>query len=84
MPRAVTVGPDGRFAVDHRQIRTAVEGLTRRLLTIEAEGDYDAAHDLLETLGVIRPEVQSMLDRLTGIPIDIRPNYVTAAEVLGP
>ena len=81
---AVTVGPDGRFSVDHRRIRGAVEGLTRRLLTIQAEGDYEAAQAVLTTLGVVRPDVQRVLDRLAGIPIDIRPNYLTAAELGAP
>ncbi len=80
----VTVDPDGRFSVDHSLIRGAVEGLTRRLLTIQANGDYEAAQQVLETLGVVRPEVQRVLDRLAGIPIDIRPNFVTTAELASP
>ena len=75
---AVTVDPDGRFAVDHSRIRGAVEGLTRRLMTIQAHGDYDEAVRVLETLGVVRPEVQRVLDRLGDVPVDIRPRYVTA------
>ena len=45
------------------------------------EGDYAKAKELLDRLGVVRPEVQKVLDRLTGIPIDIEPRFVTAAEV---
>ena len=75
---AVTVGDDGTFAVDHTRIRAAVEALTRRLLTIQAEGDYEAARTVLETLGVVRPEVQRVIDRLEAIPTDIRPLYTTA------
>jgi hypothetical protein len=80
---AVTVGGDGRFRVDHARIRDAVEGLTRRLMTIQAEGDYDEANRVLETLGVVRPEVQRVLDRLAGVPIDIQPRYVTAEQLAG-
>ena len=72
---AVTVGADGRFAVDHGRIREAVEGLTRRLMTIQARGDYDEAVRVLKTLGVVRPEVQRVLDRLGDVPVDIRPRY---------
>ena len=75
---AVRVGPDGRFRVDHGRIRNAVEGLTSRLMTIQAQGDYDEANRVLETLGVVRPEVQRVLDRLRSVPIDIQPRYVTA------
>lgn len=80
---AVTVGVDGRFRVNHARIRDAVTGLARRLMTIQAEGDYDEANRVLETLGVVRPEVQRMLDRLGGVPIDIEPRYVTAEELAG-
>ncbi len=78
---AVTVDRDGTFAVDHGRIRTAVEALTRRLMTIQAEGDYEAARTVLATLGVVRPEVQRVLDRLEAIPTDIRPVYTTADEL---
>ncbi len=77
---AVTVEPDGRFRVDHGKIRSAVERLTRRIMMIQARGDYDAARNLLESMGTIRPDVQTLLDRLNQIPIDIRPNYVTDAH----
>ena len=80
---AVRVGPDGRFRVDHGRIRDAVEGLTSRLMTIQAQGDYDEANRVLETLGVVRPEVQRVLDRLRNVPIDIQPRYVTAEELAG-
>ena len=75
---AVTVDAEGRFAVDHGRIREAVEGLSRRLMTIQAQGDYDEAIRVLDTLGVVRPEVQRVLDRLGDVPVDIRPRYATA------
>ena len=80
---AVTVGRDGRFQVDHTRIRDAVEGLTSRLMTIQAQGDYDEANRVLETLGVVRPEVRRILDRLANIPIDIQPRYTTAEALAG-
>ena len=75
---AVTVGPDGTFSVNHTQIRAAVENLTRKLMTIQAQGNYEEARSVLDTLGVIRPEVQQVLDRLRGVPVDIQPRYTTA------
>ena len=78
---AVTVDADGRFTVDHTRIRDAVEGLTRRLMTIQAHGDYDDAVRVLETLGVVRPELRRVLDRLGDVPVDIRPRYVTAESL---
>jgi hypothetical protein len=77
---AVTV-TDGRFMVDHDKIPDAVEALTTQLMTIQAAGDYAQAERLLETMGVVRPEVQQVLDRLRNVPIDIQPRYTTADEL---
>ncbi len=79
---AVTVQPGGIFTIDHDKIRTTVEELTRRLMTIQANGDYVAAKNLIDTLGVVRPEVQGLLDRLQNIPIDIEPNFMTAETLI--
>jgi hypothetical protein len=78
----VTVSPDGTFAVDPARIKENVVGLTRELMTIEAQGDYEAAKKLLETLAVVRPPVQRVLDRLVDVPVDIEPRYVTAERLL--
>ena len=78
---AVSVDAEGRFAVDHARIRDAVTALTTELMTIQAVGDVAAAETLLATRGMIRPEVQRVLDRLNRIPIDIEPRYVTAAQL---
>ena len=75
---AVGVNTDGTFSVDHGKIRASVTELTHRLMTIQAQGDYDEARRVIDTLGVVRPEVQAMLDRLRAVPVDIRPRYTTA------
>jgi len=75
---AVTVASDGTFAVVPAKIAGAVEALTRRIMTLQAAGDYSAARDLIETLGVVRPEVRRLLDRLAAIPVDIAPRFTTA------
>ena len=78
---AVTIDDDGRFAVDHSRIREAVTALTAELMTLQARGDVDAAERILETRGVVRPEVQRVLDRLSSVPTDIQPRYVTAVQL---
>ncbi len=52
------VRPDGTFAVDPVKIKEAVTGLTREIMTIQAEGDYAEAKALGDRLGVVRPPVQ--------------------------
>ena len=76
--------PDGTFAVDFSKIKQAVSELDREFLTIEATGDYARAKKMLDTLAVIRPEVQRALDRLAHIPTDIEPIFVTANRIAPP
>ena len=39
-------------------------------------------HRLIEQLGVVRPQVQVVLDRLKDVPVDIEPRFVTAQQLL--
>ena len=78
---AVRVADDGTFSVVHEIMPRAVEALTRELMTIQAQGDYERATEVLETLGVVRPDVQRVLDRLGGVPVDIQPRYTTAESL---
>jgi hypothetical protein len=75
-----TVQPGGTFAVDDAKIADAVTALTRDIMTLEAEGSYAKAKELLDRLGVVRPQVQRVLDRLTSVPVDIEPNFTSAAS----
>lgn len=72
---------DGVWSVDAAAMRAAVTELARELLTIEATGDYHAAKTMLDTLGVMPANVTETLSRLSGIPVDIRPRFVTADQL---
>ena len=80
----VTVSPDGTFAVDTAKIKENVVALTRDIMTLQAVGDYTAAKTLLETMGVVRPQVQKVLDSLKGVPVDIAPRFATAEQLTTP
>jgi hypothetical protein len=73
--------PDGTFEVNFDKIRAAVRDLDHELLTLEATGDYAGAKQMLDKLGVIRPNMQKALSGLESIPVDIKPVFVTANEV---
>jgi hypothetical protein len=77
---AFTVVPGGTFAVDDAKIADAVTALTRDIMTLQAEGQYAKAKDLLDRLGVVRPSVQKILDRLATVPVDIEPTYTSAGS----
>jgi hypothetical protein len=78
----VTVAQDGTFAVNPERIRKNVGDLTRDIMTMQAMGDAAAGKQMLEKLGVVRPQVQAILDRLKGVPVDIEPRFVTADQLL--
>ena len=76
--------PDtGRYRVDFERMREAMNELGGTLLTIQGDGDYAEAKSMTERLGVIEPELQGDLEKLSaaGIPIDIR--FEQGLDVLG-
>ena len=73
--------PDGTFEVDFHRIKSAVRDLDHDLLTLEATGDYAGAKRMLDELGVVRPDMQKLLNGLSDIPVDIEPVFVTANEL---
>jgi hypothetical protein len=79
---AVRVAKDGTFSVDAAKVKDAVRGLTAEIMTIQATGDRARALDLLRTRAVLRPEVERVLSRLTKVPVDIEPRFVTADKLL--
>ena len=77
-----TVNGDGTFSVDTGKIKDAVIALTREIMTLQAEGSYAKAKQMLVTLGVLRPPTKAVLDKLTTVPVDIQPRFVTAIDLL--
>jgi hypothetical protein len=63
----------GRYSVDFDRMETAMTDLSRLLLTLQGDGDYEGAVELAESRGIIQPQLQGDLDRLTeaNIPVDI-------------
>jgi hypothetical protein len=63
----------GRYRVDFGKMETAMTGLSRLLLTLQGDGDYEGAAKLTGEMGRISAQLQDDLDRLTSaqIPVDI-------------
>ena len=61
------------YRVDEDQMTHAMTELSRLLLTLQGDGDYQGASELTASKGVIGEQLQADLDRLTraGIPVDI-------------
>lgn len=65
----------GRVRVNFELIPDAVRDLASKILTIQAEGDYEAAVQLIATYAVNSPSMKMMVDKLKNVPVDIRPVF---------
>ena len=63
----------GTYSVDFERMQEAMSSLSNLLLTLQGNGDYAGASRLTNEKGVIGPQLQADLDRLTeaDIPVDI-------------
>ena len=70
---AFTRNEKGLYAIDFDKMKEAVEKLAGEILINQGNGDYDTVKAWLETMSVIRPELQADLDRVNeaGVPVDI-------------
>ena len=65
----------GVVRVDFNNVDQAVRELAAMILMIQAKGDYQAAKDLIATYAVLSPSLEKMRQKLTDLPIDIRPVF---------
>ncbi len=73
----------GTYRVNFDKMQEAMVALSRRILVIQGDGDYEAAQALMNEKGVVPETLQADLDRLSeaGIPVDIV--FEQGLEVLG-
>ena len=64
-----------KFSVNHFKVKEAIKELANLLLTVQAEGNYKAAKNLIKNYGVMTESMQAALDKLNDIPVDIKPIY---------
>jgi hypothetical protein len=79
---AVRVNPDGTFSIVPEKFQAATTALTKQLMELQGRGDRAQAEALLAKLGVVRPEVRRVLDKLQNVPVDIEPRFVTAEQLV--
>jgi hypothetical protein len=74
---------DGTYSVDIEKMKKASTELTQLILKLQGDGDYEGAKKLVKEYGVIKPQLQKDLDRISaqGIPVDIV--FEQGPEVLG-
>ncbi|MEJ2615772.1 MAG: peptidase [Ignavibacteriaceae bacterium] len=64
-----------KVKVNFDKIYGSVKELAHILLTIEATGNYDGAKELIKKYAVISPSMKTLIDKLSGIPVDIKPVF---------
>ncbi len=69
------------FSVNFNTVKDAVRKLTAEIMTIQAEGSYEKAKAMLDKYGVMRPEMQAVLDKMSDVPVDIAPRFPLAEQV---
>jgi hypothetical protein len=64
---------DGTYAIDMEKMMEASRKLTGKILMAQGNGDYDMVKEWISSEGVVKPQLQADLDRITekGIPVDI-------------
>lgn len=64
---------EGRYKVNYEKFRTAIDELSRLILTLQGNGDKKGVEALQKEKGIIKPDLQSDLSALQekGIPVDI-------------
>ena len=74
---------DGTYRVNYDQLQEAANSLSELILTLQGDGDYEGAANLVAEKAVIGAQLQADLDRLNakGIPVDVV--FEQGVEVLG-
>jgi hypothetical protein len=65
----------GKFGFDYAKLVEANRALAAELLTLQAEGSYDRARNLLTRYGAEPAELNSAIQKLESVPVDIRPQH---------
>lgn len=71
---AITRDADkGYYMIDFEKMKKDIEIIAGEYITLEGDGDYDKASQLIATKGIVSPILQKDLDRIAqaGIPKDI-------------
>ncbi|WP_339860963.1 dipeptidyl-peptidase 3 family protein [Paremcibacter congregatus] len=74
---------DGYYVVDQEKFVEAMNSLGNILLTIQGDGDYDRAMELLHTKGIMSPTLKADLGRLKAADIPVDVNFIQGKGVLG-
>ena len=80
---AFTKNEDGTYKVNYDKMEEAIRQLSYLILTLQGNGDYEGVVKLVKEKGIISPDLQRDLDKLSkaNIPVDVI--FEQGIEVLG-
>lgn len=63
----------GKYTIDFDNMYDAMISSLQQILTLQGDGNYEGAKNLIETEGVVKPQLQEDLDRINeaDIPVDV-------------
>lgn len=70
-----------KVSVNFVKIYPALKELANAVLMIQAKGDYQGAKDLIARYAVESPSMKTLRDKLSSLPVDIRPVYQIENEM---
>ena len=74
---------DGLYSVNMDAMRSAMNSLSEKILTLQGDGDYAGVGELFDTMGNVGPQLQADLDRLAAVDIPVDITFNQGNHVLG-
>jgi hypothetical protein len=60
-----------KYRIEFDKMRLAIKELGARLLTVQGDGDYEAARDMIEKMAHLDDKTGEAVRRLEKIPVDL-------------
>jgi len=79
---ALELDEEGRFRCVSERFAGAIRDLLQDMTMLQALGDYEGTVAFLEKYGRPSPTLLETFSRLAGVPVDIRPQYPSAEQLL--
>lgn len=64
-----------KFRIDFAALEQAIADLTRDVIVVQGDGDYDAAQAFLDKYATLDDRAEAVIASLTDLPVDIQPIY---------
>ncbi len=80
---AFTRNENGTYTINYDKMEEAMNKLSRLILTLQGNSDFEGVAQLIKEKGIIKPELQGDLDRLMDAKIPVDVVFDQGVKVLG-